>query len=221
MIKAPIPAKHRDMRIQGHSTLPAFLALALLVASGSAGAATLSLTQTWVHDSDPLRVATTFTQWQDDGITGVGTEQALALNSFWFLHTYDGVGQNFNRAQPFELPLDEQDLVAQYVNGTFTGIGNFSLGGSPRVPIYDPVSGSGGGGLSIAGNEFGGQLVWWLPVSGTWSFTLESATLESSAAVPLPGALGLLGAGLALLFVRRASSGNDRERPGVPHVGML
>lgn len=195
------------MRIHGRSTLPALLALAFLVAPALCGAATLTLTQTWVYDNDPLRVATTFTQWQDDGITGVGNEQALALNSFWFLHTYNGVGQSFNRAQPFELPLDEQDLVAHYVNGAFTGIGNYSLGGSPRVPIYNTSDNSGAGGLSISGNEFGGQLVWWLPVSGTWSFTLDSATLESSAAVPLPGALGLLAAGLGLLFVRRATPG--------------
>ncbi len=195
------------MRIDNLSPARALLGLILLSATLPLSAATLSLTQNWVFQSDPLRTATTFTQWNDDDITGVGAEQTLALNSFWFLHVYDGIGQSFNRAQPFALPLDEQDLVAHYVDGDFTGIANVNFGGSPRVPIFNTAGNGSAGGLSIGGNEFGGDLIWWLPVSGIWDFNFVSGTLTSSTVVPLPGAFGLLGAGVVLLFVRRAAAG--------------
>ena len=126
------------------------LALLLAAAPWSAPqAAVVNLWQDWVDRDNPLRTATTFTQWSDAGITGVGQEFVLAHNNFYFSYVLGGVGQVFARAQPFELPLDEHDLVAVYQDGVFIGTGNVNLGGVPRVPIYNTVDGSGAGGRAV------------------------------------------------------------------------
>jgi hypothetical protein len=46
-----------------------------------------------------------------------------------------------------------------------------------------------------------------LPVSGIWDFNFVSGILTSNTMVSLPGAFGLLGAAVVLLFVRRAAAG--------------
>ncbi|MEM7539958.1 MAG: hypothetical protein AAF384_00070 [Pseudomonadota bacterium] len=183
------------------------IALALAVVSSASSAATVTLRQSWQQSGVPLSTATTFTQWDDSSLTGVGTEFVIALDTFSMAHFIDGIGQSSNRPLlPFELPIDNGDLAAVYQDGVFSWLATLGTGNA-RFSIVNASVGSPSGALRFALGPISPEMIWSLPVSGVWNFNLVSSSLESTA-VPLPAAGWLCLGGLGLLV------GKGRRRRG-------